>query len=108
MAMTQTYEGTEPSRSDIDAKSGPLVLEFGTPWCGYCKAAQGLIQQAYEQHPAVPHIKIEDGSGRRLGRSFGIKLWPSLIFLKDGKEMSRLVRPTDAETIQRSLAEIDQ
>ena len=54
------------------------------------------------------HIKVEDGSGRPLGRSFRIKLWPTLVFLRDGKEVARLVRPTDADEIEKALRQIDR
>ncbi|HZQ60346.1 MAG TPA: thioredoxin family protein [Casimicrobiaceae bacterium] len=107
MAMSTTYARHEPTRPEVDATPGALVLEFGTPWCGYCRAAQPLIAHALDQHPAVQHIKIEDGPGRRLGRSFGIKLWPTLVFLRDGKEESRLVRPRDEQAIAQALAAID-
>jgi thioredoxin 1 len=106
MAMTHQFESAEPARADIDASSGPLVLEFGTPWCGYCRAAQPLIAQAFEAHPAVAHRKVEDGPGRPLGRSFRIKLWPTLIFFKDGREVARLVRPNDASSIAQALAQV--
>jgi len=75
----------EPTRESIDASQGPLLLEFGTSWCGHCRAAQPRIATALERHPGVRHLKIEDGSGRPLGRSFGVKLWPTLVFLRDGK-----------------------
>jgi thioredoxin 1 len=97
----------EPARADIDALAGPAVLEFGTPWCGYCRAAQPVIAAALADHPGVRHIKVEDGSGRPLGRSFRVKLWPTLVFLADGKEVARLVRPRDAEPIRQALAQID-
>ena len=46
-----------------------------------------------EQFPQVTHLKVEDGKGRPLGRSFGVKLWPSLVFLKDGQVVQQLARP---------------
>ena len=97
----------EPSRADIDALRGAALLEFGATWCGYCKAAQPIIASALVDYPNTLHIKIEDGKGRRLGRLYAVKLWPTLIFLKDGIEIKRLVRPTDAELIAEALADIN-
>ncbi len=57
-------------------------------------------------HPALRHLKIEDGSGRRLGRSFHIKLWPTLVFLRDGQEVARLVRPTESDPIREAMRRI--
>jgi thioredoxin 1 len=105
MNLVQAHN--EPARADIDALAGPAVIEFGTSWCGYCRAAQAPIATAFAGHPGVRHIKVEDGSGRPLGRSFGVKLWPTLVFLRDGKEVSRLVRPRDSQSIAEALAEID-
>lgn len=94
---------TEPTRAEIDALPGPIVLEFGTTWCGYCRGAQPLIAAALAAHDGVRHLKIEDGSGRPLGRSFGVKLWPTLVFLRDGKEAAKLVRPRDQRAIGDAL-----
>lgn len=97
----------EPARTDVDAMEGPVVVEFGTSWCGICRAAQPAIERALASHPAVRHLKVEDGPGRPLGRSFRVKLWPTLVFLRDGKEVERLVRPRDARTIGDALRRID-
>lgn len=105
--MNTAYAETEPSRAEVDALAGPAVVEFGTPWCGYCRAAQPLIAGAFASHPHVRHLKIEDGSGLPLGRSFGVKLWPTLVFLRDGKEVTRLVRPNSLDQIRQALQRID-
>ena len=103
-----SYAETAPDRTDVDVLPGATVIEFGTSWCGYCQAAQPLITAAFESHPGVRHLKIEDGKGRPLGRSFGVKLWPTLIFLRDGVEQSRVVRPTDAGALREALDQIDR
>ena len=97
------YLYTEPARADVDARAETLLLEFGAPWCGHCQAAQPAIAAALAGHPALVHNKVEDGPGRRLGRSYRVKLWPTLIFLRDGQEVERLVRPTQAAEVAAAL-----
>ena len=104
--MKTEYEATEPRRDEVDALPGATLLEFGSPWCGWCRRAQPLIAEALEAQPDVRHIKVADASGRRLGRSFGVKLWPTLVFLRDGKEAGRVVRPDDTDEIRQALAKI--
>lgn len=104
--MNTTYAESEPKRAEVDALPGPTVIEFGSPWCGYCRAAQPHIAAALAEHPGVRHLKIADASGRRLGRSFAVKLWPTLVFLSDGKELARVVRPRDAQAISEALGRI--
>jgi thioredoxin 1 len=105
--MNTDYAPTEPTRDEVDRLPGATLVEFGSPWCGYCRGAQPALAAAVANHPGVRHIKVHDASGRRLGRSFRVKLWPTLVFMKDGAEVARLVRPTDAEPIAQALASID-
>lgn len=102
--LSDTYSVAQPARAEIDALKGPALLEFGTGWCGHCRATQAPLAAAFERHRAVPYMRVEDGSGRALGRSFRVKLWPTLIFLKDGQEVARLVRPLDSAEIARAFA----
>ena len=97
---------TELTRDEVDALPGPTVLEFGATWCGYCQAAQPLIAEVMAEKPHVRHVQIEDGKGKRLGRTFGVKLWPTYVFILDGSEVARVVRPTSADELRRALAQI--
>lgn len=103
MEITAAYAPSEPSRAAVEARPGPQLLEFGAPWCGHCRAVQPLLAAALAPLAPFPHIKIEDGPGRPLGRAFRIKLWPTLVLLRDGVEQERLVRPADAASIAAAL-----
>jgi thioredoxin 1 len=96
------YATTQPERATLDALPGLTLLEFGTDWCGHCQAAQAPLAAALAGL-ALQHLKIEDGPGRPLGRSYRVKRWPTLILLRDGAEIGRLVRPTDVAAIREML-----
>jgi thioredoxin 1 len=108
MAFSKVFVKKEPTREEIDALCEPTMLEFGTDWCGYCQDARPLIAKAFAAHPRIAHIKVEDGRGRSLGRSFRVKLWPTLVFLKDGRETARLVRPESLQAIKQAMQKIER
>jgi thioredoxin 1 len=105
MPFDRDYKKPEPTRDEIDRLSGPVLLEFGTDWCGFCQALQGPLAALLEGFPQVRHIKVEDGKGRLLGRSFRVKLWPNLVFLRDGRVIAQLARP-EPEEVRRELEAI--
>lgn len=104
------YSQSAPTRAEVDALPGATVLEFGTDWCGFCAAAQPHITQALgdarTDHPDLRHLKIEDGPGRALGRSFQVKLWPTLIFMRDGTEVARVVRPDSPQAVSDAAKQL--
>ncbi|MBI3822314.1 MAG: thioredoxin family protein [Planctomycetes bacterium] len=100
MPYTADYADVEPTRAEIDAIAGPVLVEFGAPWCPHCQVVQPTLQDLLARFPDVRHIKIYDGRGQPLGRSFRVKLWPNLVFRRDGATLLQLARPADAEIIE--------
>lgn len=88
---------SEPTREAVDQMTGSVVLEFGATWCPHCQGIQSDLTAALAAHPTVQHIKVEDGKGKPLGRSFQVKLWPTLVFMRNGQVVSQLVRPSSEE-----------
>lgn len=89
--------GREPTRDEIDRTRGAVVLEFGATWCGHCQSLAPSLAALLDNYPEVRHIKVEDGPGRPLGRSFRVKLWPTLVFLRDARVLMQLARPRPDE-----------
>jgi thioredoxin 1 len=96
----------QPTRAEIERMKGPILLEFGAIWCGHCQALAPRLARLLEAHPEVQHVKVEDGPGKGLGRSFGVKLWPTLVFLQDGLVVKQVARPGLPE-VREGLEMID-
>lgn len=108
--MNNIVTGFNPEYSEetltvdqVGELEGDVIIEFGTPWCGHCQAALPAVKQVLDEHSDMPHIKVYDGKGKRLGRAFRVKLWPTFILLHDGKEVARLVRPIDAQEMHQLI-----
>lgn len=97
------YAADAPTRAEIDSIAEPLVIEFGAPWCSFCQGAQPVIAAGLASG-APRHLRIEDGKGKPLGRSFAVKLWPTLVFMHQGHEVARVVRPTEPQQVADALA----
>jgi thioredoxin 1 len=95
----------EPTREEIDRMEGPVLLEFGASWCPFCRALAPEVSRLLRAHPGIRQIRVEDGPGRPLGRSFRVKLWPNLVFLRDGQVVRQLARPR-VEEVREGLEAI--
>ena len=95
-----SYQSQAPEPAAVAAMAGLVLLDFGTDWCGHCVAARTPVEAWLDHHGEIDHLRIEDGSGRRLGRAYRVKLWPTLVLLRDGQEIARVVRPREPRDLQ--------
>ena len=98
--MSQPYQPEKLDRDEVDQSRGQLLLDFGTDWCGHCMAARASVDALVAAHPSLQHVRVEDGRGSPLGRSFRVKLWPTLVLMRDGVEVARVVRPRGTADIE--------
>ena len=95
-----TYRTKVPDAAAVASTHGLLLLDFGTDWCGHCIDAREAVTAWLDAHDAIDHLRVEDGRGRPLGRAYRVKLWPTLVLLRDGQELARVVRPRDVRDMQ--------
>src|SRR5271156_67914 len=100
MSTESVGTSPEPTREEIDRMTEPVVLEFGAKWCGYCQELQPYVDELLKKFPGVRYIWVEDGKGKPLGRSFRVKLWPTLVFMRDGQVLKQVSRPAREEVEQ--------
>ena len=101
--MPLGYQDHQPTREEIDATPGLVALEFGQNWCGFCARSAPALDTALGSRPDVVRIKVADGPGLPLGRSFRIKLWPTMVLLRDGEEVGRVTRPAASQDVEEIL-----
>lgn len=107
MSSLPPYANNEPTPAEVAALPGATLLDFGANWCGICQAAAPVIAEALAAHDRgapLRHLRLEDGRGRPLGRAFGVRLWPTLVVLQDGREVGRVVRPQAVQDVAAALA----
>lgn len=94
MSFDPLYHEETLSREDLDQLPGPVLVEFGANWCGICQGFSPTLKDLLSGYPGVRHIRVEDGRGKPLGRSFRVKLWPTLVFMRDGQVVQQTARPS--------------
>lgn len=95
-----SYQTQAPDPVEVEAMTGLVMLDFGTDWCGHCMVARASVDTWSAAHPDIDLLRVEDGPGRRLGRAYRVKLWPTLVLLRDGREIARVVRPRGLHDLQ--------
>ncbi len=96
---------TKANFDEIVLKSDkPVLVDFWATWCGPCKMIAPIIEEIAEEHPEYTVGKINVDDEGELARQFGIMNIPTLVILKGGREVSRIVGFRQKSEILAELA----
>jgi thioredoxin 2 len=90
--------------SEVEQSPLPVLLDLWAAWCGPCRAIAPVIEQlATELAGRVRVGKLNIDENRRVAARFGVRSIPTLLVLKDGREIDRLVGALPKQEILRRL-----
>lgn len=93
------------AKYETQDKSGNYILEFYSKTCGPCKMLGYVLKDIDKNDPDFRIYQAEFNENEALKESLGVTGFPTLLFMHDGKEMSRLEGLKQKPAI---IAEIDK
>jgi len=89
-----TLEVTDYNIDETLSKKELTVLDFWAPWCGPCKMLTPIIDGLAKEYSenekvSIGKINVDENSG--LSMKYGIRGVPTILFIKDGEVVDRVV-----------------
>ncbi|KAK9061735.1 hypothetical protein SSX86_018918 [Deinandra increscens subsp. villosa] len=68
-----------------------MVVDFSASWCGPCKVLEPFIRSLSTRYQEIDFIKIDVDELKDVAQQFGVQAMPTLVLLKQGKEVERVI-----------------
>ena len=84
---------------------GNTVIDFWAPWCGPCRMMAPAFEEASKSAKNAHFAKVNVDENPEIAQSFGVRGIPTVIFFKDGKEVTRFVGALGKPQIEAKVKE---
>lgn len=82
----------------------PLVIDFWATWCGPCRMVAPIIEELaneYDGKVTVGKCDVEEADD--IAAEFGIRNIPTIVFMKDGKILDKIVGAASKSKIEEKI-----
>ena len=82
----------------------PLVIDFWATWCGPCRMVDPIIEELaneYDGKVTVGKCDVEEADD--IAAEFGIRNIPTIVFMKDGKILDKIVGAASKSKIEEKI-----
>ena len=90
-------------QAEVMENSKPVLLDFWATWCGPCQMMSPVVDEIAGERSDIAVGKVNVDEEPELARRFGIMSIPTVVFLKNGKEIERKVGVLPPETFSAVL-----
>lgn len=81
----------------------PVVVDFWASWCGPCMMLAPVMEALEPEVPGVKFCKVNVDDERDLAMEFQIESIPTLLCVKGGKAVMRLVGFREKDALKKEL-----
>ncbi|MBR9700241.1 thioredoxin [Candidatus Woesearchaeota archaeon] len=97
-----------PESFESTLKEGKSVVDFWAPWCGPCRMFAPIFEEVSKEITDVTFAKVNTQDHQELAQMANVMSIPTIIFMKDGKEVTRLVGALPKDAFTAKVKEIFQ
>jgi thioredoxin 2 len=102
-----TSAGDDDFEQVVTAASLPVLLDLWAPWCGPCRVvAPGVERAAQELAGRLKAVKVNVDEAPRVAERFGVQGIPTLLVLRQGREVARQVGAVPPPALVRWAEEV--
>jgi len=104
--MTQVVDLNDSTFTE-KVKEGVALVDFWAPWCGPCRLQHPILDSIAEKmgdRVTVARVNVDESPS--VAQQYGVRAIPTLVVLKDGGEVRRLVGVTDEKTLTDAIEQV--
>ena len=90
---------SENFEKEVLQSDKPVLIDFYADWCGPCKMLSPIVDEVAEENTDIKVVKINVDNAQDLAMKYQVMSIPTLVVIKDGKEVNRSVGLIDKEDV---------
>ncbi len=104
MAVSSHLKHLDDKNFAVETAHGLVLVDFFAEWCGPCHMQTPILEKlATELNGKVIIGKLDIDKSQQTSATFQVASVPTLVLLKDGREIKRFVGVRDAESLKAAI-----